>query len=798
LATAGLLAALLTLFSDLAFRDRVLFARDIHSFWYTQVESFVRIVGSPAWPFWDPYTSFGQPLLADPSAQVFYPTTWLNLLMRPWTLYRLHVLGHILFSGLGVFALGRRLLLSAQGAFAAALLWTLSGPLLSLVANPVHFTGATWIPWVLYGAECAFQRSGARALLAWAGILAIQILAGSADMCALALLGVLLLGLRHVDWRRPRSTLRLAGRGAGALALAIGATGFAWAPALAVVANSARFALPDAYRTRWSVHPLSLLEIVYPVSDRLQPYSRELRARLYEGGEPFLLSMYLGLPIVALIFARQRASGPRAVRRVFVGLGLLAILIALGRHTPFYAVAVTLVPPAGILRYPQKATILVALAAAMLAGLGFDAWRVHEASTRRFVWVAALTATLAALGWLGVGVLAYGVERAGPLLIGENLPSAAHGAALAVTGRHLAVSAALATVVALLAVLRSRRPRVVATAALVLLAAAVDLLYQHRSLNPTANKLLFTYRPPALDYIRQEDRSRLFVFGYLSVRGQARRYLGRENPYMPTSLPAGASLTEIVTLSYRQALVPPTTGAWGRESSFDLDYRRLYDREHARLVQRLLDSEETPGFIRLLRLGAVSHVVAFHTRGLEGLEPVAVLPGLSSFPLRVFRVPGSRPRCYVVPGVRVATGEGAVETLVSPEFDIEHEVVLPSGADRAPDPRFEGACRIDGWSPNFVRLAVHASQPGHLVLVDTFAPGWQAQVDGRAVPIQRANVAFRSVVVPAGEHTVTMSYRPAALGWGIAVSLATLVGLAGAAAFTNLARRRARLRAIDP
>jgi hypothetical protein len=349
----------------------------------------------------------------------------------------------------------------------------------------------------------------------------------------------------------------------------------------------------------------------------------------------------------------------------------------------------------------------------------------------------------------------------------------------------------------LLAVLRIRRPRVGAAAALVLLAAVADLLFQHRSLNPTTTRMLLAYRPPVLDYIRQEDRSRLFVFGYLRVKGQARRYLGRENPYMPARRPAGLSLVEAVTLSYRQALLPPVAGAWGRESSFDPDFRRLYDKDHAALLQRLLDSEETPGFVRLLRLGAVSHVVGFHSRGLESLEPVVALRGLSPFPLRVFRVPDALPRCYVVSGVRVASGASAIETLLSESLDPQRDVVLPLGAERAPDPGFEGACRIDELAPGSVRLTVRASHAGHLVLVDSFAPGWQAKLDGRVVPIERANVAFRSVAVPAGEHLVAMRYRPAGLVYGMALSLATLVGLTGTAAVVAFARRRARLRAYS-
>ena len=79
---------------------------------------------------------------------------------------------------------------------------------------------------------------------------------------------------------------------------------------------------------------------------------------------------------------------------------------------------------------------------------------------------------------------------------------------------------------------------------------------------------------------------------------------------------------------------------------------------------------------------------------------------------------------------------------------------------------------------------------GYLVLSDPFYPGWRAELDGSPAEILRANYAFRAVAVPAGSHTVTMTFRPASWIAGLAISLATLAALA-AAGFVWLRRRRA-------
>jgi len=68
------------------------------------------------------------------------------------------------------------------------------------------------------------------------------------------------------------------------------------------------------------------------------------------------------------------------------------------------------------------------------------------------------------------------------------------------------------------------------------------------------------------------------------------------------------------------------------------------------------------------------------------------------------------------------------------------------------------------------------------VLVDAHDPGWRATIDGAPAAVQRANVAFRAVAVPAGRHTIEYLYRPRSITVGLAVSGIALLAALGAAA----------------
>jgi uncharacterized membrane protein YfhO len=69
-------------------------------------------------------------------------------------------------------------------------------------------------------------------------------------------------------------------------------------------------------------------------------------------------------------------------------------------------------------------------------------------------------------------------------------------------------------------------------------------------------------------------------------------------------------------------------------------------------------------------------------------------------------------------------------------------------------------------SPGSLEVLVRSQRDAFLVLSEVFYPGWEARLDGREVEILCANYIFRAVLVPRGEHTVSLRYRPRSVLWG--------------------------------
>jgi len=76
-------------------------------------------------------------------------------------------------------------------------------------------------------------------------------------------------------------------------------------------------------------------------------------------------------------------------------------------------------------------------------------------------------------------------------------------------------------------------------------------------------------------------------------------------------------------------------------------------------------------------------------------------------------------------------------------------------------PRYTEGVKITSYSDTSMTIEITDNpQAGKLIIKDAWYPGWVATVNGQPEPVYRANVMFRTVFVPAGDSTVTLSFQP--------------------------------------
>ena len=118
-----------------------------------------------------------------------------------------------------------------------------------------------------------------------------------------------------------------------------------------------------------------------------------------------------------------------------------------------------------------------------------------------------------------------------------------------------------------------------------------------------------------------------------------------------------------------------------------------------------------------------------------------------------------------------------LNTYYDPSFDPLTEVLLDENEDIAwtPDNKFSGHVERIEYAPNRVSIETNQNSEGMLVLLDTYFPGWQVEVDGKPDQIFRANYFYRGVKLSSGRHKIEFSYIPEGFKTGMKISLLTLV-----------------------
>lgn len=779
-AVVALTAVTLILFAHVLHPGWTFWYRDIYGYWSAQTASIVRTVADGSLPLWNPYISFGLPMLADPSYQLAYPMTWLNLVLDPAGYYKLYVLVHTFGAGLGLYRLLRCLRVGQAAAGLGAVAWIASGPFLVVVSHTHHFAGMAWIPWILLALDRALERPTPWAALALGAVSAGPILAGSADLCLMTgLLAAGSLGVRMTETGGAERLRRVAITLGLACVVMLGLSAIQWLPTLAILRSGMRLEQQDFGRLYWSLHPASLVDFLVPRLVAGLPLRAADRAALFESREPLFADHYLGAATVGLVLTGLLARRERRLR-LLVAAGLLsAVLLSLGRHTPLYR-ALTLATPLALLRFPSKYLILAGFLWALLVGLGAEVWLRGPASRGPVRLGAGIASILAALA-LGSAAWMAGA----PETLARHLEPAAATVALQFAAGRLVAAAGLLGASAALLWLGSRAgpPAAVARGALVALAIS-DLVASARRVNPPAPTDLLTMRPRVAALL--PEGSRLHV------------QLPRSDQWLKAvRKPVGWESVWAEAMGRLEMVWPPTGARYGFRGSYDGDFTGLAPPLLSNLTLILSNAPGSPLSLRLLRLAGVDYVVTADDTPWPELQPVAEMPSALRGSVRLLRVPASLPNAYFVGHARWAVEPRSVQLLGDAGFDPEREVILAgTGEDRGD--RTAVASKLSEQSRRADRLQIELEcpRPGFVVVLHAFHPGWRVSVDGIPAELLRANVLFQGVAVPPGRHVVKFEYRPVSVAWGAAISALSAAMALSAGAMARLRRNRAGQRLI--
>jgi hypothetical protein len=724
--------------------------------------------------------AMGFPLLAAFQSGVFYPPHLLLLVLDFFSAIRVIFVLHFLTAGIGGYYLCRNWNYPPCLSIVGALLFTLGGTVVSLSNLLNHFQTAVWLPWVILSWEKLLSSISWRKFLAFTSISAIQALAGSPELFAMSMSLVLLDGMRFRNHRTEISLRKVLWIFLAANLLVLALAMVQFLPTLELFLESRRrqSILPQE-ALHWSLKPLSLLNLFFLDKEIDLDTSRGMR--LFFGREtPFFLSYYLG---AISVFGISLWFCFSARREKITLLGFLgaSLIVALGIYTPVYPFLLRYVPFLSSFRFPEKVVFVpyALLLYIALKGLGDLLLQEQKGLKKTFLVLAAVC-----VAWLGFYILSrFNVNLLSRVISaqsGNPLSSPIHAKLVAGAMSNLDRQVVLSLGFLLLIVLAKRKAiRRPLFGVLIVLAVFVDLTWAHRSfLFPLRPE--FIYDSPRIIRVSDNDLNRLFYF-----------WSGQNLHPSSVTVPREPTFKEATALSFR-ALLPNAGILYGFDYMQEIDALGRQPYSDFLFFANQLDFTSQ---IKLLRTFNVKYLVAFQSLPEKGTRLTGRFPDSFSW---LYEIEETIPRAYVVSKSVVENDSKEVlRLLASAEFDPTREVVLDSEVPMSKARRLKATAKILRYENKLVTMATSADNEGILVLADSYYPGWKAFVDGREEVIRRANLFFRAVPLPAGNHTVEFRYEPRSFTIGLAISAATLVALFIVTALFALRARKKTIRGSE-
>ncbi len=139
---------------------------------------------------------------------------------------------------------------------------------------------------------------------------------------------------------------------------------------------------------------------------------------------------------------------------------------------------------------------------------------------------------------------------------------------------------------------------------------------------------------------------------------------------------------------------------------------------------------------------------------------------------------------YVDSLVYANSAQDAIDAIKSP-FDPHKYAVVEGAQNLKASPDTTAKVSVTTYRPREIDMKTSRKTDGFLVLSEIYYPaGWKASIDGKEVPIVKTNYILRGLSVPAGNHTITLTFNPATYTVGttitwIATILIYLIGILG-------------------
>jgi len=745
----------LVFFSDVLFQNKIFIHRDLVRFFYPLREFSANEFLKFKAPLWNPYIHCGSPHLAELQTCVFYPLSVIYLLFPYATAFNYFIVLHVFLAGLFTYLLMREWRYSRGAALLSAVIFMLSGYIVSVINLLASLASVIWLPLVILFYERAVKKDWVKNSVITGVFMALMFLGGEPIILYITFfILVLMAGLRI----KPMFL---------AITVFFGLTSFQILPFLEFLKYTSRGMMGFNEASMWSLPPYALLDLFVPYLSESDYIYKNYWTR-----QSWLMVYYIGIAALIFTFISLKFDSTRRRRAIFYVLAS-GLLLSFGRYTPVYYFLYKFLPGFSLSRYPVKFFFMVSFSMAVLTGIGLDYYKANVKSNvilarflkgiLFFAFIGAFFFLIADLklsefiNFLYTKITPFFADKKDQLY---QLVYAAMFNIKRAIGYFMVLSV-------FLFLGRHKKIRLSVIIPVLILISTVDIYTGNKKLYLNMDVEKYIEPGKTVEFLKK-DNGLFRIFDSPATLSQ--------NMFVPEKdYFEGVSALKDRMVSNR-GMNFNIYDAYG--------YGSLYNKRHEEIIS-IITKSGLPDETNLLNLLNVKYVISPKEFQANGYLMVK-----KDKKANIYKNENCLPRAFLVDKAVVIKDEKKIlERMKSKEFKPEKEVILEevldsalralleqySSSERAKRVSREESVDILKHEPGYVEIEVQTDVPRFLVLSDTYYPGWKVYVDGKPDKIYRADYILRAVYLSPGKHIVKFTYDPFLFKIGVIITLGTMI-----------------------
>lgn len=755
-----LLIILLVWFKDVLFLDNIFCFGDIPRYYYPLREFVRELIKNGKIPLWNPYIFCGNPLFATLQSQVFYPISIIFYLLPAAKGFNIYTVLHIYLAGVFIYILLRYWRLSRYASFISALLYSLSGFMISSIHMNTTISSIIWLPLIMYFFEKTLNSKRIKYLLLTSIFLCIQFFGGEPTSLIYTVYLIFFYSIWYswTEYKKPKIVLMAALSVSAICLIAFLLAAVQAIPFLEFLKTTTKFSGSTFEKvSKWSLHPKELANFIVPFA-----YGNISRPGECFGAQMWLVGHYMGLGCLILVgiclFGRKERR-----TRFWIAVLAVALLMSLGGYTPFFGFIYKVFPLIKLNRYPVKYMSLVTFCMAVLAGFGMEKVLTGKIEGKKMTRVLLIINTvlggviiLCALFWQDIfsSIIKYcyprGIEewKLGKLsgITAKNLMYIYQGIILFFTASLLLIW--------------KNKYKSAGTGFFGFFFALLILL-DISSANKDIGKIA-----PAKTFLSETENIKIIKNDKTIFRVARSKPLDDFN-----NVVYGHDYTQ--GLQERKDSLTANTMMLFR--IFDMAGYDSVVREDIQNVYNLINTQKSLDDTKVLNMLNVKYLATVSPLAANGYEKL-IDKKFSAGQACISENRNVLPRVFLTEIYKVVkTRKEALEYISKKEFDPSKEAVIEEDIKTEKFLRNEtGSVKIISYKPGKIIIGAHLNRPSFLVLSESWYPGWNVYVNGVKGTLYRINYMLMGARLGKGDFSVRFAYEPITFKAGLVISLTTL------------------------